>query len=344
MKIGILGSGQLARMLILAGKPLGMDFVVFTPQLSATTEHLSDHVIAALDDQQALQRFVEQAEVITYETENIPVETVSYLNQQKPVFPGEEALAITQDRLQEKQLFRRLAVPTNDFYAVDSISELHEAVKILGFPLMLKSRRNGYDGKYHYRLNDSDDIKSFLKKESVLSDLIAEKFVEFDREISVLAIADCEDNLAFYDICENQHRDGILHKTRNFPEDPLSELAFSYVKKIIGALRCYVGVIAVEFFVQGEKLLANEIAPRVHNSGHWTIDACYSSQFENHLRAITGLPLGSTQSFARCEMTNIISAWPDRDALWRQSNLAVHDYQKTAREGRKLGHVTFVKG
>lgn len=339
MKIGILGGGQLARMLILAGKPLGIDFVVFTPKLSSCTENLAQHVIAELDDIKALDSFAEQVDVITYETENIPVAAVDYLNQHKPVFPGSDTLAITQDRLKEKELFKELAVPTNQFFAIDSASALHQAAELLGLPFMLKSRRGGYDGKYHYRIDSQKSIDDLIAKNN-LTGHIAEAFVAFEREISTLAVVARDGEIACYDICENRHTDGILHKTFNRPNDPMAETALRYLNKIASGLPAYAGTIAVEFFVKGQGLLANEIAPRVHNSGHWTIDACYTSQFENHLRAIAGLPLGDTASFAECEMTNIIGCWPDRKQLFNTPALSIHDYQKEPRAGRKLGHIT----
>lgn len=338
MKIGILGAGQLARMLILAGKPLGMEFVLFTDKISPTTANLAEHVVGKLDDVQRLNQFAEMVDVVTYENENISVDAVTHLNKQVNVYPDVRALAVTQDRLQEKKLFRQLAIPTNDFYAVDNGDDLQKAARELGFPFIVKSRQGGYDGKHHYRITDLKALEELLKSDS-LAGYIAERFVNFDREISGIAVRNLKEEIVCYDICENQHQDGILYKTINQPVDSFSQIALNYVKKIMCEFN-YVGTIAVEFFVNGDGLLANEVAPRVHNSGHWTIDACYCSQFENHLRAISGLPLGNPASFAQCQMQNIISVWPDRKPLLETFGLSLHDYQKAARPGRKLGHFT----
>lgn len=338
MKVGILGAGQLARMLILAGKPLGMDFVLFTDEISPTTANLAEHVVGKLDDSETLNQFAEMVDVVTYENENISVDAVTDLNKRVPVYPGIRALAVAQDRLQEKKLFRQLAIPTNDFYAIENSDDLQKAARELGFPFIVKSRRGGYDGKHHYRITDSQYLEKLLKSD-FLAGHIAEAFVNFDREISGIAVRNLKKEIVCYDICENQHQDGILRKTINQPVDPFSEIALNYVKRIMREFN-YVGTIAVEFFVKGDDLLANEIAPRVHNSGHWTIDACYCSQFENHLRAISSLPLSNPVSFAQCQMQNIISEWPDRKPLLETAGLSLHDYQKTARVGRKLGHFT----
>ncbi len=336
MNIGILGGGQLARLLILSGKPLGMDFTVLTEKVSPTTRDLASHVLGDLSEQQVLDQLLDAADVLTFENENIPVAAVNYLSKYKNVFPNSEILALAQDRLSEKTLFQKLAIPTNVFYAVDSVDDLQDAVKQLGFPFILKSRRDGYDGKYHYRMNAASDIDALASKND-LQGHIAEAFVDFDYEISALATRDQQANVVCYDICENQHHQGILHKTFNRADHSLLELALGYLKEIMLAVD-YVGTMALEFFVKDNTLLANEIAPRVHNSGHWTIDACYTSQFENHIRAISGLPLGDSRSFMACEMTNVIGQWPDRNKLLQTSGLCLHDYQKAPRLKRKVGH------
>lgn len=338
MRVGIIGSGQLAQMLIQSGKPLGVEFTVFTTQVNKTTEGLADHIVSALEVGPKLDEFVDQCDVITFENENLPVELLESIEKKKPIYPSLLSLATAQDRLKEKTLFEQLSISTNRFMPVNSKADLLEATKVLGFPCVLKSRRNGYDGKQQVVVKNPEMMSKI--DEMLLYDSIMESFVAFDREVSIIAVCRRNRETVFYDLCENQHEQGILRQTQNKPNDSLVEQAKEIVCRLITHFD-YVGTIALEFFVKDGQLLANEIAPRVHNSGHWTIEGAKTSQFENHIRAICGLPLGDTASVGECTMTNCIGTLPNPPSL--PEGVILHDYLKDPRPGRKLGHVTRIE-
>lgn len=339
MKIGILGAGQLAQMLMLAGIPLGLRFAVYAPEATKTTWHLGQLEIGEYDDRDQLEKFCQQVDVITYEHENLPIACLQALAEiNTPVSPSIQAVRTAQDRYLEKQLATRLGIPTNPFICVDTIADLEQAAQILGFPFLVKARRNGYDGKHQVRIADRKALETFAKQLPV--DCLAEAWVPFDREISQIAVRNAEGEIRFYDVCENVHRSGILRKTQNKKNDPLMNEARHYLGLLLEYFN-YVGVLTAEFFDVKGKLLLNELAPRVHNSGHWTIEGAVTSQFENHIRSICGLPLGECKSVSTCQMYNVISSWPvDKKTLLAIRYLALHDYLKEAREGRKLGHLT----
>lgn len=340
MHIGILGGGQLARMLILAGRPLGLDFVVYVPEVTPTIEHMADVCIGQLDDFEALTTFLNKVDVVTFENENIPASTLDFIQTHTPMFPGATTILCAQDRLHEKQTFNRLDIPTNAFYAVDTTADLPAAAKALGFPFLLKSRRFGYDGKFQYKVETQAQLDDLIQKNEIET-YLAEAFVPFDREISQVAVRAKNGEIAFYDVSENVHLKGVLLTSQNKPHDPLTNLAQDFVKRLLDD-QAYVGTLALEFFVLGDQLVANEIAPRVHNSGHWTMDAAITSQFENHIRAVAGLPLGATTALTLCTMYNILGAWPERNSLLSHRDLKIHDYCKAARPGRKLGHLNLI--
>lgn len=345
LHVGVLGGGQLGRMLALAGYPLGLRFRVLEPAADAPAGHLAEHLIGGYGDLELLDDFADGLDVVTYEFENVPVAAAEHLAQRVPVYPPPAALAAAQDRLPEKLLFRQLGLPTPAFVPVDSRRELDGAVREIGLPGVLKTRRLGYDGKGQALLRTAADVETAWQALSG-QPLIYEAFVPFDRELSILAVRGRDGATACYPLVENHHRDGILRLSlARAPDCPpqLQALAEEYAGRVLEWLD-YVGVLAIELFQFGDMLLANEMAPRVHNSGHWTIEGAVTSQFENHLRAVCGLPLGDTAPRGNAAMVNLIGELPDRAAILAIPGAHLHDYGKAPRAGRKLGHVTLVEG
>ncbi|MDF1760803.1 MAG: 5-(carboxyamino)imidazole ribonucleotide synthase [Coxiellaceae bacterium] len=340
MKIGIIGSGQLARMMILAGIPMGLSFVTYGPDAVTSMGEYAPHCKGEYDDADALKRFASSVDVLTYEHENLPVEVLRQVESQYALYPGSEVIGQVQDRLFEKQMFEKLGVPTNAFIEINSIDDAKKAGEELGFPFIIKARRFGYDGKHQYRINHTHDLEAITNEQC--QNCIAEAFVAFDREISIIVVRSQQGECQFYDVCENQHEAGILRQTENQINDPLFEAACNEIEKIVDSVN-YVGVMALELFVKDDQLLANEVAPRVHNSGHWTIEGADTSQFENHVRAICNLPLGSTQSITEVQMTNCIGEMPNIHGVLKNPMAYYHDYGKSPRPGRKLGHITVIK-
>ncbi len=339
MKIGIVGGGQLARMLALAGYPLGLQFRVLDPSADACAGQVAPLVTAAYDDQKALDELAGWADTVTFDFENVPARAASRLAGKVTVFPGPAALAAAQDRFDEKTLFRRLDIATAPFAAVDSLVDLHHAVREIGLPAVLKTRRLGYDGKGQQILRDPSQLEPGY---AALADvpLILEGFVPFQRELSILALRGSDGRIAFYPLTENLHRNGILRlSTAPFSNPELTGQAQAQATRVLQHLD-YVGLLAIEFFVVEDRLLANEMAPRVHNSGHWTIEGAETSQFENHLRAGLGWPLGATAARGHSAMLNAIGALPERSTVLSTAGAHYHDYGKAARPGRKVGHVT----
>jgi 5-(carboxyamino)imidazole ribonucleotide synthase len=340
-RVAVLGGGQLGRMLGLAGIPLGCSFAFLDPTTAPPAAAVGDLVVGALDDVNAARSVAHDATVITYEWEGVPAPTARALEALAPVFPPPAALEVSQDRVVEKQALRALGIATAPFHAVDSEADLRAAVDEVGLPAVLKTRRGGYDGKGQVVVREAADIHTdYVELGSV--PCILEGFVGFDRELSIVAVRGRDGEIACWPAVENHHRDGILRLTvAPAPDldDALQARAVAAITPLLDDLD-YVGVCCVELFDVGGDLLANEIAPRVHNSGHWTIEGAVTSQFENHLRAILGLPLGSTASRGVSAMINCIGAMPDRDAVLRVAGAHLHDYGKDARPGRKLGHVT----
>ena len=338
MKIGILGAGQLGRMMALAGQPLGFSFVFYAERETETIKNLGEVVIGALDNHEALAAFSQKVSVITYESENIPLSTLAYLEKMHaPVYPRANALENMQDRLVEKQFFKRLAIPTNDFFPINSQQELLALIEKEGLPLVLKKRRNSYDGKGQVVLKDKTDAQALT--DEACQHCLAERFVTFDREVSLIAVRDISGELKFYDICQNKHEKGTLVRTDNKQQDKSFNDAKTYLSRIMTSLD-YVGVCTLEFFDKGGELFANELAPRVHNSGHWTIEGAVTSQFENHLRAITNMSLGETISLANFTMFNLLSHMATHQDYLSVPGLKLHDYKKEPRANRKLGHIT----
>jgi 5-(carboxyamino)imidazole ribonucleotide synthase len=342
LRIGVIGAGQLGRMLAEAGHPLGLEFRFYDRVADTPGGQVAPIVTGEFDDHRRLAEFADGCDVITFDWENVPVESLHPLTQQVPVYPRPDILAIAQDRLLEKTLFRELGIPTPPFKAVDSRADLDQALAEIGAPGILKTRRLGYDGKGQARIMKRAAADAAFQSLSG-SALIYEGFVRFSREVSMIAVRNVAGKTAFYPLSENAHASGILDETRAPARLPALE---RQAQRHVGALLerfDYVGVLAVEFFVENGRLLANEMAPRVHNSGHWTIEGAVSSQFENHLRAIAGLPLGSTEARGYSGMVNFVGSMPTRERALAMPGVHLHDYGKReARPGRKLGHATVV--
>ena len=339
--IGVLGAGQLARMLALAGIPLGFKFLYVDPSHSSPASLLGEQIVAPFEDATALQKLAESSDLITYEFENIPVSVVRKLAQTRSVFPPPIALESSQDRLLEKQFFNQHGIDTAPFYPVDDLPSLEQAITVLKLPLILKTRRLGYDGKGQFLVKSLEDaITAF--KELGQKNIIAEGFVQFDRELSCIAVRGTDGATFFYPLVENFHHQGILRLSLApalVHNNDLNLQASAQVGRILQALD-YVGILAVEFFEKEGKLIANEMAPRVHNSGHWTIEGAETSQFENHIRAVAGLPLGDPKPRGFSAMINIIGSMPDAAKVLQIPGAHLHDYGKEPRAGRKLGHLT----
>ncbi|WP_333873422.1 5-(carboxyamino)imidazole ribonucleotide synthase [Methylobacter sp.] len=338
MKVGVLGAGQLARMIALAGTPLGLDFIFLDPSADACANKLGEPLIGDYNDPQLLAQLAERADVVTYEFENVPSEVAGFLASHTQVYPSPKALAVAQDRLVEKTFFHDIDIPTPNYAAVDSLESLQQAMTSIGYPAILKSRTQGYDGKGQSLLKSADDLtQAWELLQGVPA--VVEAFVPFSREVSIIAVRSVSGEVAFYPLSENLHRGGILRISECRAGDPMQQQAETYVSRLLEALD-YVGVLALELFDVDGKLVANEFAPRVHNSGHWTIEGAETSQFENHLRAILDLPLGSTAPVGNAAMVNFIGGLPKTEELLAIPHAHLHLYDKAPRKGRKVAHAT----
>lgn len=342
--VGILGGGQLARMMALAGAPLGLRFLVLDATPDACAGQFAPMLEADYRDQAGLAEFARRADVATFDFENVPAESARWLAERVPVFPNPRALAVAQDRLAEKTLFRELGIPVPDFATIDSRDQLDAALASVGTPCILKTRRLGYDGKGQFRIKSPADAEAAwqaLGPQAGSVGLILEGFVAFQRELSVIAVRGRDGELQAWPLTENWHDHGILSASlAPASADPALEAqALDAARRVAEALD-YVGVFALELFLKDGVLVANEMAPRVHNSGHWTIEGAETSQFQNHLRAVLGLPLGSTRALGHSVMLNWIGEMPDAAPVLREACGHWHDYGKSAREGRKVGHAT----
>jgi 5-(carboxyamino)imidazole ribonucleotide synthase len=285
-----------------------------------------------------LDRLGTDAHVVTYEFENVSLRGVEYLSQRVRLHPLPRALYVKQDRLREKRLFNDLGIPTATFQPIETEHDLREVAKRLGFPLVLKVRSQGYDGKGQWVIGEEGELRPAWDR-LAHTPLVAEQFIGFDREVSIVAVRGSSGEVAYYPLAENVHRQGILHTSRSQPDDPMTSTAQEYAERLLAHFD-YVGVLAMELFQVGDRLVANEFAPRVHNTGHWTIEGAETSQFENHLRAILGFPLGSTAPVGSVAMVNCIGNLPDTRRLLGIPGVHLHIYGKPLRPGRKVGHVT----
>ncbi len=341
MRIGIIGAGQLGRMLALAGYPLALSFRFLDASADSPGGHVAPIITGAFDDPRSLRRLAADVDIVTYEFENVPVTALQQIPATVPCHPPVEALRVSQDRLHEKELFRSLGIPTPPFRAVDSLANLRAAAAAIGLPAVLKTRRLGYDGRGQRYLRRAADLEPAFAALGAVP-LIVEGFVAFDREVSIIGARSTTGETRVYPLAENTHREGILRMTLAPLRSPkLQRAAERCLRRLMDHFR-YAGVLTIEFFVRHGQLVANEMAPRVHNSGHWTIEGAVTSQFENHLRAILGMPLGETRAQGHSAMVNFIGQMPDRAALLGLAGLHLHDYGKSARPGRKLGHCTLV--
>jgi 5-(carboxyamino)imidazole ribonucleotide synthase len=341
VKVGVLGGGQLGWMLALAGDPLGLRCRFLDPSPEAPAGRVGELVVGGYEDPAALDRLAEGLAVVTYEFENVPVASARRLAERVPVWPPPRALEVSQDRVAEKQFLESAGVPVAPWRAVGSRAELARAVAELGCPAVLKTRRLGYDGKGQHLIGTPTDVERAWERLGS-APLILEGFVRFDRELSILAVRGRDGATACYPLVENLHAGGILRRSlapAAGVSPALQASAEGHAHRVLETLG-YVGVLAIELFQVGDRLLANEMAPRVHNSGHWTIEGAETSQFENHLRAVAGLPLGGTAPRGASVMLNLIGALPDRAGILAIPGAHLHLYGKAPRPGRKLGHVT----
>ena len=341
IRLGIVGGGQLGRMLALAALPLDVRCVTLDPGDDTSASQVAPSIVGPYDDREALARLAAQVDVLTYEFENVPVEAARFAEERVHVFPPPVALEASQDRIAEKALFDTVGLPVPPYAAVDSLAALEEALATIGVPAVLKTRMLGYDGKGQAVIRDpllAEDARRSIGG----TPAIVEGFVGFDRELSIVAARGRDGEVAIYPLVENVHREGILRLTRAPAlgvTRELEALAEAHVRAVMDELG-YVGVLAIELFQVGETLLGNEFAPRVHNSGHWTIEGAETSQFEQHVRAVCGLPLGPTILRGASAMVNLIGEVPPTDAVTAIPGAHLHLYGKSPRAGRKLGHVT----
>jgi 5-(carboxyamino)imidazole ribonucleotide synthase len=340
--VGIVGAGQLGRMLALAGYPLGVRCLFLDSTADSPGAQVAPSLIGDLQDAALLAELATRSDVVTFDWENIAGSALKPLEKITKVRPPRAALEISQDRLAEKALFARLKIPVAAHCAIDSREELIQATQKIGLPGVLKTRRLGYDGKGQYVLREAQDVDAAWAAIGAAG-LIYEKFQDFSRELSLVGVRSARGQAVFYPLSCNTHGGGILrHSIAPFTNARLERSARLYMKRVMQALD-YIGVLTLEFFVVRGSLIANEMAPRVHNSGHWTIEGCVTSQFENHLRAVCDMPLGSTRALGHTAMINFLGVMPDRERLLAIDGLAYHDYGKTPRPGRKLGHCTILK-
>ena len=342
MRVGVFGGGQLGRMMALAGYPFNLRFSFYDASHDCPSAPLGEVYGDPAGSPDSLQAFLASADVFTYEFENIPTAWVEGIARYKPVFPGVRSLAVSQNRLNEKELFDRLGIPAAPWRRVDTETGLQQAVAELGLPLVIKTVTGGYDGKGQFVIRGVEDVARAWAALGKAAPLLAEAFVSFRRELSIVAVRGQDGEVRCYPPAWNVHHQGILsHSVVPAPDIPeaRSRQADTYIRAIMNDLQ-HVGVMTLEMFDTETGLVANETAPRVHNSGHWSIEGAICSQFENHMRAVAGLPLGATDPIRPSAMINIIGAHPDTAAILAIPETHLHLYGKTERPGRKLGHIT----
>jgi 5-(carboxyamino)imidazole ribonucleotide synthase len=342
-RIGVLGAGQLGRMLAIAGYPLGHKFGFYGVSHEEPSAMLG-HMYAHSDDAQSIEALLNFAQVLTFESENTSVDLVNRLSRVCPVYPSAHSLSVTQNRVREKRMFAQLDIPCADCAPVVCLDSLKQAIARIGLPAVLKTQEQGYDGKGQFVLREAKDAEQAWASLGGQA-CVLEKFVSFTRELSMIAVRNAQGQQVYYPLVENTHRQGILRVTRAPAQGidaKLQAVAEGYMQKLLDGLE-HVGVLTLELFDTPEGLLANEMAPRVHNSGHWTIEGAQTCQFENHIRAITGMPLGSTQALQPfIAMVNIIGQTGPVEQVLAMPNAHLHLYDKAERKGRKLGHITLL--
>ena len=345
MTVGVLGGGQLAMMMAQAAKKLDIEIITFDPAANGCASLFgSEQYAFAYDNWEKLEEFANRCDVITYEFENVSLASAEFLQKFKPVLPPIQALSETQDRLKEKTHLNKLGLKTAPFIAIDSVADLEKSAKELGYPFIIKSRFGGYDGKGQWRVHNEADLKE-IAETVPLKELIAEGFITFQRELSIVAVRDHKGNCQFFDLAENVHKDGILYFTKNLDKatagsEAQQKIAEEYIGKIMESFD-YTGTMTLELFQDGEELIANEYSPRVHNSGHWSIEGCNISQFEAHIRAVSKIDLPEIKNNGNFMMLNFIGSMPsNRNEFTSEDKWHWHDYKKEARAGRKVGHLT----
>lgn len=340
MRIGILGGGQLARMLAMESYHLALQFRCLDPASESSAADLMEHLWAPLDELAALQKFVEGLDRITFETENIPAAALDFLDSTGlPYFPSRRALETAQDRLLEKRFLQSMGWETAPFAPVSGPADIEAFGQKWGYPLLLKTRRNGYDGKGQRIIRDKSAIAEAWPNFSETPSIV-EAWVPFNAEGSLIAVRSASGELRFYHPVRNVHRGGILHESAPWPLAPaLRQQAERAMRATLEGLD-YVGVLTLEFFLCEGRLIANEMAPRVHNSGHWSIEGAVTSQFEQHIRAVAGLPLGSTELLGTFRMLNLVGKLPPLESVLKLPQVHYHSYRKAPAPGRKLGHIT----
>jgi 5-(carboxyamino)imidazole ribonucleotide synthase len=329
-------------MLALAAYPLGVRCLFLDRSAQSPGAQVAPTLVGDLEDAALLAELAARSDVLTFDWENIAGSVLAPLETATKIRPPRAALEVSQDRLAEKALFTQLKIPVAAHAAVESLAGLVSATRKIGLPGVLKTRRLGYDGKGQFVLRDSSQIEAAWHAIGGTG-LIYEKFQAFSREVSLVGARSAAGEMVFYPLSANTHGAGILrYSVAPFTNSSLESTAQRYLKRVMNELQ-YIGILTIEFFVVKGKLVANEMAPRVHNSGHWTIEGCVTSQFENHLRAICDMPLGSTRALGHTAMVNFLGTMPDRERLLSIEGLAFHDYGKEPRPGRKLGHCTILK-
>mgnify|MGYP001170276033 CR=1 FL=1 len=339
MRIGIIGAGQLGQMLGFAARKLGIECQYLDPSIKPPASNIGEVIQSSFDDPEALLLLSKNCDVITYEFENVPCEALEDIEKITPVYPPLHALKHSQDRLDEKKLFDLLKIPLPKYHAIETPKDMEEALNSLGIPMIIKTRRFGYDGKGQFVVKNKNDI-DIAWNELGGQPLIAEQFLKFDYEVSCIGSRNLNGDINIYPLSQNIHLDGILRTSKApLKNSKLTDKAAKYVNQLLEHLD-YVGVLALELFVKDGNLYANEFAPRVHNSGHWSIEGSETSQFENHIRAVCGLPLGSVSSKGYAGMINLIGKITNNT---KKLNIGkFYDYGKIPREGRKLGHITVI--
>jgi 5-(carboxyamino)imidazole ribonucleotide synthase len=342
-RVGIVGGGQLGRMLALAAAPLDIRCTALDPSPDACAGIAAELITADFDDRSALAKLAAVSDVVTFEFENVPAPAIEDIAGRAMLAPSPAALAVSQDRLDEKQMFERLGIATAPHAAVDSPASLAEAAEQTGLPAILKTRRLGYDGKGQAAIATPADFDAAWNAVGGEPSIL-EGRVDFQRELSVVSVRSTDGETAFYPLTENCHRDGILRESRApaIVSPETTQLARRYATALLNEFG-YIGVLALELFEIDGELFANEFAPRVHNSGHWTIDGAPASQFENHIRALLGLPLGETSPPFPTAMLNLIGGAPPAEEILSVPGAHLHLYGKEARPGRKIGHINVVR-
>lgn len=340
--VGIVGGGQLGRMMALAGYPLGLDFLFLDRSGDTPAAQVAPSLVGEFTDQRLLRELARRSEVLTFDWENVSIDSLRALGRSARIAPSLAALAMSQDRINEKKLFTKLGIPTTRHAAVQSAASLERALRDIGLPGVLKTRRLGYDGKGQAVVRTREEAHRALAALAGAA-LIYEEFIPFDYEVSIIGARNRQGEIVVYPLNRNLHREGILRLTRAPSGNAaLQRRAAGHLRRVLEHYR-YEGVLNIEFFVRNGRLVANETAPRVHNSGHWTIEGAATSQFENHLRAILGLPLGATDARGHAAMINLIGTLPARERFLGERELHWHDYGKSARPGRKVGHITLIE-